>query len=162
MGKDVAAVREAFHDRLGQMARELGRELYPDGLPRGTKFSELEALAGALGDEMGRQLIEVHVRGQAEDWPEQERGECPVCGGGGRPQGTGPAPGGHHHPGGRRLDPTRRELPPLSAGFFSLRTRRWALTARGSAPACNSRSCTPGSTARPTHKPPVTSPRCRT
>ena len=82
MGKDVAAVREAFHDRLGQMARELGRELYPDGLPRGTKFSELEALAGALGDEMGRQLIEVHVRGQAEDWPEQERGECPVCGGG--------------------------------------------------------------------------------
>ena len=84
MGKDVAVPRDEFHARLGQMARELGRELYPDGLPRGTKFSELEAIAGALGDEMARQLIEIHVRGQAEDWPEEERGECPLCGGAAR------------------------------------------------------------------------------
>jgi predicted nucleic acid-binding Zn ribbon protein len=81
MGKDAAAIREAFQDLLGQVARELGRELYPDGLPRGTKFSELEDIAGVLGDEMARQLIEIHVRGQAEDWPEEELGECPVCGG---------------------------------------------------------------------------------
>jgi predicted nucleic acid-binding Zn ribbon protein len=81
MGKDTAAIRKEFSDRLGQMARELGRILYPDGLPRGTKFSELEAIAGALGDEMARQLIESHVRGQAEDWPEEQLGECPVCGG---------------------------------------------------------------------------------
>jgi hypothetical protein len=81
MGKDAAAIRSRFHDRLGQIARELGRELYPDGLPRGTKFSELEALAGALGDEMARQLVEVHVRGQAEDWPGDQLGECPDCGG---------------------------------------------------------------------------------
>lgn len=84
MGKDAAAIRKGFQDRLGQMARELGRELYPDGLPRGTKFSELEDIAGALGDEMARQLIEVHVRGQAEDWPEEELGECPLCGGAAR------------------------------------------------------------------------------
>ena len=84
MGKDAAALRNEFHARLGQMARELGRELYPDGLPRGTKFSELEAIAGALGDEMARQLVEVHVRGQAEDWPEDELGECPLCGGAAR------------------------------------------------------------------------------
>ena len=81
MGKDADAIRQEFHDRLGQIARELGRDLYPEGLPRGTKFSELEALAGALGDEMARQLIEIHLRGQAEDWPEEELGECPVCGG---------------------------------------------------------------------------------
>ena len=81
MGKDAAAIRTEFHTRLGQIARELGRELYPDGLPRGTKFSDLEAIAGALGDEMARQLVEAQVRGQAEDWPEQELGECPVCGG---------------------------------------------------------------------------------
>lgn len=81
MGKDAAAVRGEFQVRLGQMARELGRELYPDGLPRGTKFSDLETLAGALGDEMARQFIETHVRGQAEDWPEDELGECPACGG---------------------------------------------------------------------------------
>ena len=81
MGKDAASIRNQFQTRLGQMARELGREVYPDGLPRGTKFSELEAIAGALGDEMARQLIEINVQEQAEDWPEQESGECPLCGG---------------------------------------------------------------------------------
>jgi hypothetical protein len=84
MGKDSAAVQAEFHSRLGQMARELGRNLYPDGLPRGTKFSELEAIAGALGDEMARQLIEIHVQEQADDWPDEELGECPVCGGAAR------------------------------------------------------------------------------
>src|SRR5438270_13473176 len=81
MSKDAAAVRKEFQDRLGQMARALGRELYPEGLPRGTKFSELEDIAGALGDEMARQLIEIQVSAQADDWPEEELGECPVCGG---------------------------------------------------------------------------------
>jgi predicted nucleic acid-binding Zn ribbon protein len=81
MGKDAAAIRTEFHSRLGQIARELGRDVSPDGLPRGTKFSELEASAGALGDEIARQLIEIRVQEQADDWPEDERGECPVCGG---------------------------------------------------------------------------------
>jgi hypothetical protein len=84
MGKDAAAIRDEFRTRLGQMARQLGRALYPDGLPRGTKFSELEAIAGALGDEISQQLVEIHVQGQAEDWPEAELGECPVCGGAAR------------------------------------------------------------------------------
>jgi len=84
MGKDAAAIRREFHTRLGQVARELAKELYPDGLPRGTKFSELEALAGALGDEMARQFIEISVQEQADDWPEEELGECPVCGGAAR------------------------------------------------------------------------------
>jgi hypothetical protein len=84
MGKDAAAIRQEFHARLGAIARGLARELYPDGLPRGTKFSELEAVAGALGDEMARQLIEINVREQADDWPEEELGECPACGGAAR------------------------------------------------------------------------------
>jgi hypothetical protein len=81
MGKDAAALRNQLQARLGQIARELGREVYPEGLPRGTKFSELEAIAGALGDEIARQLIETHVAEQAEDWSQDELGECPVCGG---------------------------------------------------------------------------------
>jgi hypothetical protein len=81
MGKDAAEIRTEYHTRLSQIARELARELYPQGLPRGTKFSELEAVAGALGDEMARQLIEINVQEQADDWPEEELGECPVCGG---------------------------------------------------------------------------------
>ena len=84
MGKDAAEIRNEFHTRLGQMARELTQQLYPDGLPRGTKFSELESVAGALGDEMARQLIEINVREQADDWPEEQLGECPACGGSAR------------------------------------------------------------------------------
>jgi hypothetical protein len=84
MGKDAAALREELRSRLGQMAQELGREVYPEGLPRGTKFSDLEAIAGALGDEIARQLIEIQVQVQADDWPEDEIGECPICGGAAR------------------------------------------------------------------------------
>ena len=81
MDKDVAAIRDQFQDRLGQIARELGRQVYPDGLPRGTRFSELEAIAGALGDEIARQLIQHNLGEQADRWPEEGLGECPVCGG---------------------------------------------------------------------------------
>lgn len=81
MGKDAAAIREQLQPRLGQIARELAREVYPEGMPRGTKFSDLEDIAGALGDEIARKVIEANVREQADDWPEEELGECPVCGG---------------------------------------------------------------------------------
>ncbi len=74
MGKDAAEIRKEFHARLGLVARELAKELYPNGLPRGTKFSELEAVAGTLGDEMARQLIEINVHEQDDDWPEDELG----------------------------------------------------------------------------------------
>jgi hypothetical protein len=81
MGKDAATIRSELRVRLGQIARELGREVYPDGLSRDTRFSELETVAGTLGDEIARQLIETQVRGQAEDWSEEELSECPECGG---------------------------------------------------------------------------------
>jgi hypothetical protein len=81
MGKDAATVVQEMRIRLGQMARELGREVYPEGLPHDTKFSELETLAGSLGDEIARQLIETQVRGQAQEWPEPPFQTCPECGG---------------------------------------------------------------------------------
>ena len=59
MGKDAASLREELRIRLGQMARELGREVYPDGLSRNTKFSELEAVASTLGDEIARRIAHV-------------------------------------------------------------------------------------------------------
>ena len=81
MGKDAATIRNELRVRLGQIARGLGREVYPDGLSHDTRFSELETVAGALGDEIARQLIETQVRGQAEEWSEEELGKCPECGG---------------------------------------------------------------------------------
>jgi len=50
-----------------------------EGLPRGTKFSELEDIAGALGDEIARQLIESNVQEQTADWPEEDSTPCPEC-----------------------------------------------------------------------------------
>jgi hypothetical protein len=81
MGKDAGTLRDELRIRPGQIARELGREVYPDGLAPDTTFSELESVAGSLGDEIARQLIETQVRGQAEDWPEEQLCECPECGG---------------------------------------------------------------------------------
>ena len=65
------------------------------------------------------------------------------------PQGTRPTPRAHDHAGRCRLETTRRELPPLSAGFFSLRIKRWALTIPASAHACSRKSSMPASTVFP-------------
>jgi hypothetical protein len=81
MGKDAVPLRKQFRVRLGQMARELGRELYPDGLPAGTTFSDLEAIAGEVADEVARQLIESQVKAQAEACAQERPGLCPSCGG---------------------------------------------------------------------------------
>jgi hypothetical protein len=58
--------RKGVHAQLGEAARELTNELYPNGLPRGARLSVSEAVAGALGDEIN-------------DWPEEELRECAVC-----------------------------------------------------------------------------------
>jgi hypothetical protein len=79
MGRDAARIRDQLKLRLAQLARELGRRVYPEGLPGGTKFWELEDIAGALRDEIARQLIEAEVQELADDWPEEDRCECPVC-----------------------------------------------------------------------------------
>jgi len=79
MGKDAAAIRREFHARLGQLARELGRELYPDGLPQGASFAALEDVAGTIGDEIARQLIETHVRQHAEVSAQDPPELCPAC-----------------------------------------------------------------------------------
>lgn len=81
MGKPAGVIRHELRARLGQIARELGRAISPNGRPRGTKVSELEDVAGNLGDEIARQLIETHIRGQAEERPDDELGEGPSGGG---------------------------------------------------------------------------------
>ena len=79
MGRDVGSIRSELTPELQSLARQLGRKAFPDGLPQGTKFSELEAIAGALGDELARQLIESNVQEQAADRPEGDATTCPEC-----------------------------------------------------------------------------------
>jgi uncharacterized protein with PIN domain len=79
MGRDVGSIRAELIPELQRIARQLGRTVFPEGLPRGTKFSELEAIAVALGDEIARQLIESNVREQADDRPEEDSAPCPEC-----------------------------------------------------------------------------------
>ena len=43
MGKDAVAIRREYQARLSEIAGSR-RSRYPGGLPRGTKFSELEAI----------------------------------------------------------------------------------------------------------------------
>jgi hypothetical protein len=79
MGRDVGSIRTELTPELQQVARQLARKVFPEGLPRGTKFSELEDIAGALGDEIARQLIESNVQEQTADWPEEDSTPCPEC-----------------------------------------------------------------------------------
>jgi hypothetical protein len=78
MGKDARSLRAELTSELSRLAQQLGREIYPDGLPRDTKFSELEEFAGIVGDELARQIIETQVAEQTECF-EEELGECPEC-----------------------------------------------------------------------------------
>ena len=72
------------------------------------------------------------VREQADDWPEEELGECQVSAG----QQPASAPDEprvlKQYAGRRGLETTSRQFAPLSAGFFP-RIKRWALTTPGSA-----------------------------
>jgi hypothetical protein len=78
MGKDAPSLSSELKSELGRITRQLGREIYPDGLSRDTKFSELECIAGVVGDEIARQIIETQVKEQAGDF-ERELAECPEC-----------------------------------------------------------------------------------
>jgi hypothetical protein len=78
MGKDAATIPDTIRPLLAQMAGQLSREVFPEGMPWGTKFDHLETLAAALGDELARQMIQANVGEQAA--VVSEALECPTCG----------------------------------------------------------------------------------
>ena len=83
MGKDAVTIPDELRPLLERMASELSEQVFPGGMPWGTKFDYLETLAGALGDEIARQMIEGNVSQQATISPEPAR-VCPSCGRDGR------------------------------------------------------------------------------
>lgn len=81
MGKDDPSIPDNLRPILSQFAEQIGRELYPNGLPRGTKFSKLETLSGLIGDELGRSIIQSQARAQADGLSrDSEPAICPTCG----------------------------------------------------------------------------------
>lgn len=81
MGKDVPSIPDKLRPILSQFADQIGREIYPGGLPRGTKFSELETLSGLIGDELGRSIIESQARAQADELSQDlAPAACSTCG----------------------------------------------------------------------------------
>lgn len=80
MGKDVPSIPDNLRPILSQVAEQIGREVYPNGLPRGTRFSELETLSSLIGDELGRSIIESQTRAQADDLSQDSTpAVCPTC-----------------------------------------------------------------------------------
>ena len=79
MGKDAVTIPDEVRPLLARMASQLSDQIFPGGMPWGTKFEHLETLAGALGDELARQMIEGNTSQQATISPEPAR-VCPSCG----------------------------------------------------------------------------------
>ena len=80
MGKDAAQLHAEFQARLGQFARELHGEIFPDGLPEGMTFAELEDMAVAVGNEVSREVIENQLRARPQIDPQNQTTLCPRCG----------------------------------------------------------------------------------
>lgn len=78
MGKDAAVDLAPFRERMGQFVQQLIQEMYPDGLPPGTSFYDLEVVAEQVSDEVGRELIESQLRKQATS-DETHPASCPTC-----------------------------------------------------------------------------------
>lgn len=79
MGKDAVVRYREFQRRLAQYSRELSAEMFPEGLPEGLSFSDLEVAAEQVGNQVSRDLIEGHIRARAERDTEAAPGSCPEC-----------------------------------------------------------------------------------
>lgn len=83
MGKDKDIVQRTaeFQDRMARYARELSAEMFPEGLPEGMTFTDLERAAVQVGNEVSRSVIEGRVRARARSDDARPPANCPGCGG---------------------------------------------------------------------------------
>ena len=78
--KDPAVVAAELQSYLKGVAKHFIERVYgPDGMPWGTKFSDLEELAVQIGRAVSRSMINQAVANQAEHVPETAE-TCGVCG----------------------------------------------------------------------------------
>src|SRR5262249_49595715 len=79
MGKDALARYGEFQRRLAQYTQELSAEMFPEGLPEGLSFSDLEEAAERGGNQVSRDLSERHVRARADRGAGGVARKCPEC-----------------------------------------------------------------------------------
>ena len=128
------AIRAEVRQRVEELTAELRLLLHGEGglPPAGTKFIDMEDQAAEMGDALAQALLSASAAGRG---PAVRVLPAVRASGGGRcGAGAAFAPDAS-----RRRDVARDEahLPPLSAGFFSLRAVSWASSRRPrSARAC--------------------------
>ncbi|MEO6810063.1 MAG: hypothetical protein ABI353_13195 [Isosphaeraceae bacterium] len=77
---DPAAVVVEQENLIQGVAKHFLQKVYgPEGMPWGTKFSELEELAAQIGQAVSRTMMNQALANQAQDVPEQVE-VCGVCG----------------------------------------------------------------------------------
>jgi hypothetical protein len=125
---ESAAVVQEHREALDRLAAQLGDALYgPDGMPWGTKFSDLESKAFEIGLAVARRIVQQRVAEQAQQPLPEELTRCPHC--------SGPLEMADQEPrhvltrsGGGGVVRTSTHLPAMPQGFFSLSPRVWGST----------------------------------
>ena len=149
---DPASVVFDQENLIDGVAKHFLRKVFgPEGLPWGTKFSDLEELSVQIGQAISRAMMDRALADQARAVP----ATAETCGSVARRSKPGPPanPGRHHHGGDGALDRAATLLPRLSGGFFSLSRGGLGLIGGPTAPMSSVRSSTPACRTR--HSPPA-------
>src|SRR4051812_26048387 len=79
--QDVSKVLDALRPSLQAAAKNVLRHAYgSEGMPWGTRFTDLEDLAVQVGDLLAVEVLQAALQGQAQSPRPEELRRCPGCG----------------------------------------------------------------------------------
>jgi hypothetical protein len=115
---DPAVVKAELHNLLQGVAKHFLARVYgPDGMPWGTKFSELEELAVEIGQTVSQNMIDQALARQAAAVP-PEAETCSGCGGAVAPTDGSEPRAVTTTVGTARWEEPKRSCPRCRAAFF--------------------------------------------
>jgi hypothetical protein len=80
--QDASQLLNALGPALQAAARNVLRHAYgPDGMPWGTRFTDVEDLAAQVGDLLAREVLRTALQGQATRQRPDDLTTCPSCSG---------------------------------------------------------------------------------
>ena len=133
MGKDVAAVREAFHDRLGQMARELGASSTPTASPGAPSSRNSRPSPAPWAMRWAGSSSRSTSGGKPRTGPSRSGANAPSAGGG-PPARHRTSPGWSPPPGGTSPGPNASGTAPAVGGLFFPQDQALGLDGTGFSP----------------------------